>query len=279
MLSLLIFPFDVAISLPGIFTRALSIKAPHTLEQGEKDYLIITARSSKRFPSGLLKIHLYVKTNEKTYKRRLKCGGAPGNKAGVEIDATHSGVTSFRIRRFWATSILGLISIPIPVRRSASTLVMPAPIKPPGTVALPQSIVLRPKPGGGFSEEHDLRPYREGDQIKTVHWKLSAKHDSLIVREALAPPAQSRLLHANRWNGADERDLILGRLRWVSNFLLERDLSHYIKFGENHGIEEVSSPGDFIDCLFHALGEASSDSRAHTTAGGRFSWVYKVTAG
>ena len=41
---------------------------------------------------------------------------------------------------------------------------------------------MKPKPQG-FSEEHELRPYREGDAINLIHWKLSSKYDEPIVRE------------------------------------------------------------------------------------------------
>ena len=240
--------------------------------------MIITVLAAKRFPSGSLSIPLSIKDNDGAYRRRMKCSGAPGSRAGVEIDTSHSGVVTFSIRRFWASSILGLASFPVPVRRSAATLVLPSPVKPPGAVTLPQIITLRPKPGGGYSEEHDLRPYREGDQIRSVHWKLSAKHDSLIVREALAPPAHSRLLHAAKWRSAKERDLVLGRLRWISDYLLEMEMPHYIKFGENHRVEEVSCRDDLVSCFYSALDNTFRGARASATAGGRFTWVYRVDA-
>ena len=278
VLSLIVLPFDIAISLPGMLTRRLSISAPYTLEQGSKDYFVITVQSSSRFPSGPLRIPLKVKDNDNAYKRRMKCSGTPGSRVGVEIDTTHSGVTSINIRRFWASSILGLVSIPIPVKRGAATLILPTPVKPPGAVTLPQIITLRPKPGGGYSEEHDLRPYREGDQIRTVHWKLSAKHDSLIVREALAPPSHSRLLHAAKWKEPKDRDLILGRLRWLSDYLLEMELPHYVKFGENYRVEEISRSDDLINCFFSTLDNTFRGARVSAYAGGRFTWVYRVDA-
>ena len=33
-------------------------------------------------------------------------------------------------------------------------------------------------------EPGDIRPYRPGDPIRRIHWKLSAKRDELLVREA-----------------------------------------------------------------------------------------------
>lgn len=278
ILTLLVFPFDIIISLPGMITRRLSVSAPSSLEQREMGDIVVTVQSPGRFPSGQLRARLLVKGNDKAYVRRLKIGGARGSRSGAPIDTEHSSVTAFRFKRFWASSLLGLISVPVPFRHSVTVLVLPLSVKPPGDVALPQTAMLRPKPGGGPSEEHDLRPYREGDQIKTVHWKLSAKHDSLIVREALAPPSHSRLIHVSKWNRPADRDLILGRLRWVSNYLLERDLPHFVKFGENLNIEEISGYDDLVNCLYHALDSASRVANVSASARGRFTWVYKIDA-
>lgn len=41
--------------------------------------------------------------------------------------------------------------------------------------------------GQDLSEVFELRDYREGDSLKAVHWKLSARTDELMVREASHP--------------------------------------------------------------------------------------------
>ena len=256
----------------------------YTLEQGEKGFLTIAVLSEKPFPSGTLKMYLQIKSNERSVLRRLRCAAAAGGRAAFKINTSHSGVTAFELRRFWATSLLGLGSIPIPSRSGAAVLILPAPVKPPRLVSLPRAVPLRPKPGGGFSEEHDLRPYRFGDPVKTVHWKLSAKHDSLIVREALSPPPHGRLISAAQWSSAEELDLILGRLLWVSAYLLERGLHYYVKLGEHCPVSEITEPEDLIKYLYHTLFPGSGAAGMETAAQGgpsapeRFTWVFKVDA-
>jgi len=276
--SLIVFPFDIIISLPGMITRRVALSAPYTMEQGETGDFVISVGASGRFPSGYLKMRLSIRDNDRARKQRVKCTGAAGSKVVSAIDTTHCGVISYTLKRCWAASIIGLFSIPVPVRRSATVLILPSPVKPPGSVDVPLAVVLRPKPGGGFSEEHDLRPFREGDQMKYVHWKLSAKHDSLIYREALSPPPQSRLIHASRWKGAHARDVILGRLRWVSGYLLEKDLPHFVKIGDSLRVEEISRPDDLVNCIYHALDNSFRGARISVPASSRFSWVYEIDA-
>ncbi|MFQ8759734.1 MAG: AAA family ATPase [Intestinimonas sp.] len=56
-------------------------------------------------------------------------------------------------------------------------------------------------------EDYDLRPYRPGDPIRTVHWKLTSKRDELVVRETLEPRRSKRssplttLAARRKWTG------------------------------------------------------------------------------
>lgn len=45
------------------------------------------------------------------------------------------------------------------------------------------------RPGDDRSEIFDIREFREGDKIQSIHWKLSAKSDELVVREDALPIA------------------------------------------------------------------------------------------
>lgn len=41
--------------------------------------------------------------------------------------------------------------------------------------------------GQDASEVFDVRPYHEGDAVKSIHWKLSTRFDDVLVREASRP--------------------------------------------------------------------------------------------
>jgi hypothetical protein len=188
-------------------------------------------------------------------------------------------VTAFESKRVWTVSLIGLFCIPASVNCKAKVLVLPAPAKPPHTVALPRGVILRPKPGGGFSEDYDLRPYRKGDPIRSVHWKVSAKFTSLIIREPLVPPAHSRLLHAVQWGKARERDLILGRLRWVSDYLLKWELPYFVRLGDGGPIAEITRSDDLLEYLYLVLGGTADALPTPATIPVRFAWVFQIDAG
>ena len=276
VLLLLLIPFDLLISLPGMLMGRISLTVPKSLEQGEKGAVTAMTVRGKPFPSGRIKAWLRVSGSDPSAWRRIKCAAARGSLCETAVDTSHSGVRVFSIGRFWASSLFGLFSIPLRMNYRAVVLVLPKPVKPPYSVSPPRTVVFRPKPGGGFSEEHDLRPFRQGDSLRNVHWKLSAKFNSLIIREPLAPQAHSRLVQVARWTGSMDRDLILGRLLWVSDYLLARGLHHYVRLGDSGPIAEITGAEDLTVFLRHALDGASPALSAPASVPVRFSWVFPV---
>jgi len=197
----------------------------------------------------------------------------------VTIDTSQSGITAFTLKRISTVSLLGLFSLPVSAGIKKSVLVLPPPLKPKNTVALQPGTRLIPKPGGGFSEEHDLREYRHGDPVKSIHWKVSAKYDSLVIREPLVTPPHSRLIHIAPWKNAGECDLILGNLRWVTEFMLSRQMPFYIKYGDRAEIAEVTQASDLIKFLLDIFDESVNKKYVSDQIPSRFSWIFRIEAG
>ena len=278
VLLLILIPFDLLASFPGMLTRRVSLNAPRVLEQKSDGQLVVTTLQSKPFPAGRIKVKIIVTSEERTTRPQLLCDAAGGSEYRIKIDTSHCGLTAFELKRINMTSLLGLFSIPVRVNRRAAVLVLPIPVKPPHIRSLPRGIILRPRPGGGFSEDHELRPYRSGDPVRSIHWKISAKHDSLIIREPLIPQAHNRLVQIIRWEGAQERDIILGRLRWISDYLLKWELPYYIRLGKDGPIAEITENGEFISYLYRVLDGPGHSLPIPASIPVRFAWVFRIDA-
>ncbi|MCL2046312.1 MAG: DUF58 domain-containing protein [Oscillospiraceae bacterium] len=276
VLLLLLIPFDLIISIPGMLTKRISMTAPKMCEMGESGRLIITTKQYKNYPSGHIKAKIHESNDGYGNKRRIRCSPENGARYTISLDTSHSGLFLYEIKRIHNTSLLGLFSVSHKISCTAAMLVMPVAIKPKNAVSLPQIVVMRPKLAGGFSEETELRDYRSGEPLKSIHWKLSAKYDSLIVREAMEAPPHSRLVYAEQWSSGDERELLLGRLRWVSDYLLDMDMPYCLKIGENGLISEISDTGELIDYLYEVLGNFSSNSMSIISPNTVFSWVFRI---
>jgi len=278
VLLLLVIPFDLALSLPGMFTKRITVTAPNVLQQGGDGTLVITTIKKEPFPARCIKLKLSISRDDIVKQRRTVCGAEGGSRYEIVIDTSHSGMAVFAVKRIWIVSLIGLFSIPATVSCRAAVLVLPAPLKPANIVALSRGVILRPKPGGGFSEDYDLRHYRPGDPIRSIHWKVSAKFDSLIIREPLVPPLHSRLVHIAKWGNAHERNMILGRLQWISNYLLKWELPYFIRLGDDGTVAEINDADALTYYLYHVLdGKAQMLPRpAYIPL--RFTWVFRVDA-
>jgi uncharacterized protein (DUF58 family) len=276
VLVLLMIPVDLIFSLPGMLTKGLVLSIPDVVEKDEDAVLTLITTHIKSYPVRCLVAKLHVIGDGFSVTCRIKCLPERNARREVTIDTSHSGVTTFLLKRIKAVSLLGLFSLPVSAGGKGFVLILPQPTEPANTRALQHGTNLRPKPGGGYSEEHDIRNYQHGDPIKSIHWKVSAKLDSLVIREPLEPPPHSRLVHVMPWSSDAERDLILGRLRWVSEYLLKWQLPFYIRFDDNPVVTEVAQESDLFDYLCYVLGNEASRPKKHEQIPSRFSWVFRI---
>lgn len=101
--------------------------------------------------------------------------------------------------------------------------------------------------GRDTGEVFDLRAYNPGDDVRSIHWKLSGKLDELVVREN-SEPSQDRialLLDAglNNVQGAIPHPLIssaLGLAALCGGELIDQGTSHQAIFNTRSGLSMTS---------------------------------------
>ena len=273
---LLILPFDFLISLPGMLTSRVIVEVPTMLEVGEAGELVISSVTDRPFPVSQLRLRLSIMAEQDSRKVRVRVICRDGGRVALAIDSSHSDVIHFTSKWVWVSSLIGLVSWPKKAVIETVVVVLPAAIKHPQSVSILAAINLVPKPGGGFSEETDLRPYRPGDPLNLIHWKLSAKHDELIMREVLAPFKQSRLIEVTQWQNPYQREQLLGRLRWSSFYLLTKRLPHHVRVG-NLGEPVLVEDTMQLKALLR-LSMLEEQLPASRTAPKHFSWMLTIDA-
>lgn len=110
------------------------------------------------------------------------------------------------------------------------------------------------KPGDDPSEIFDLHEYRAGDSVSRIHWKLSSKLDSLMVKEYSLPLASAYLLLCDyRMTGrqpdaALRLDAMLSAMQRFSAELTERNVGHrFVTYDPDIGCSEselLTEPDD-----------------------------------
>ena len=101
-----------------------------------------------------------------------------------------------------------------------------------------QTKAWKPKRGGGFAENHELRLYRPGDSVQQIHWKLSAKTGSLMLREPMLPVQRRLLVRLDLKGSGETLDKKLGKLLWIGQQLLQKGLHFEIQALTGEGVEE-----------------------------------------
>ena len=99
----------------------------------------------------------------------------------------------------------------------------------------------------------DLREYRPGDSLHEIHWKLSAKTDKLIVREAEEPNRGLIVLSFDFSGSRAQLDSTLRQLLWLSGWLTDREVVHQIDWLDPDTLEpqtkQIRAPQDLQELL------------------------------
>ena len=225
---------SLLLSLPGLLGLRLSLSAaPSRLLRGQEGQWRIGADNAAPFPVARLTLDLLVRnalTGAERRERFRTFGLSGGQARSFPMDCGHCGVLACRIVRARVLDFLGLFSLPVSIPPAVQALVLPQPVP---LEDLPElgGLSAQARPGlgrGGGSEDYDLRDYRPGDPIRSIHWKLSSKHDELVVREALGGRRPQILLSFDLFGSPDRLDRVLARLWTASHVLCRQDLLHEI---------------------------------------------------
>lgn len=222
--------FSLACSLPSMLGAEVTAEMPRRCKRGERAEIEFSVQSRRGFLAPLCRF-AFLKTDcmeGKVSRSRVKMAGRQSVFAVLPTE--HCGAVSCSLAKGRAYDRLGLFTLPLRLPRPMELLVEPVPRAPSPEPDLSRLLAraYKPKPGGGFSEVHELREYRPGDPLRDVHWKLSAKTDKLIVREAQQPEQVRALITLDLGLPRERADRVLDALTWLSDRLLEAETPHSI---------------------------------------------------
>lgn len=240
------------VSLPAMLSCRLNATMADTVNQGDNATLHLRLRSWRVLPMPAVQIRLNLRTRDR--ERDMRYLSRLSRAEGVlNLPTENCGFLVPEFRRGRVYDMLGLIRLPLRLPSLPPMAILPPECTPDPMPQLEQFLhqQMKPKPGGGYSEQHDHRVYHPGDPVKDIHWKLSLKTDELIVREPQEPLRRKVVLAVFTPHGADERAANLGSFRWLSGWLLEHEVVHHAVWmsGKNIQLREVRTEEDMISVL------------------------------
>ena len=250
--------FSLLVSLLAMLRTRLRMDAPALLTRNEAAY--VTLRAGNGFlPQPLCRFRLTITAVMTGERRSLRQSTQSQGSWYVPLDTAHAGAYLCQVEKARVYDYLGLFRLPVRAPAPVETVIRPVPREPARLPNLRHFLVrqLKPKPGGGFSEEHELRDYRPGDSMREIHWKLSVKTDRTIVREAQEPVRGLTLLTFDLRGTPGRVDATLEELLWLSQWLLDHDTPHQILWIDPTDCEtataSIEAPADLEALLSRLL--------------------------
>lgn len=222
LLTVLVTPlFSLVASLPAMLTARVKVDCAGTVQ------VFATVRAQLQGSCSL---------PMPQFQGRIRAERTPTGESwrlrqADTLPTEHCGQLLCRPEKCYIYDYLMLFRIKVRHQEEASLVVLPKPVQTavPAKLERFMSQSWKPKPGGGFAENHEMRQYRPGDSMNQVHWKLTAKTGKLMVREAMEPVRRRLLLTLELQGNGLELDTKIGRLLWLGQYLLDRSLPFDIR--------------------------------------------------
>lgn len=227
---LLIPLFSLLISGYAMLTARLETSAPGRLTAGTEAVIQFRCVSKGIPPQWNCRVLV---THGITGKRKRLRSADP-------LPTDHSGVLFCHLTRVRVYDYLGLFALPLRGQRNLRVVVEPKPVPIPHSEEADADAAFAWKPkNGGFSENHELRLYAPGDNLRQIHWKLSAKTGRLIIREPMEPDPGRVLVSLVLKGEGDELERLLGRTLWLGRRLIEQQIPFELLSRTGDGIRRA----------------------------------------
>lgn len=265
LVLVLCLPFlSLLISLPAILGFKLTVStAPASAPRNQEAAWRIFPKPRTALPLPRLTARLQetnLLTGETRRDKLVLSGVSRSQSVARPVNATHCGLLELQVKKLRAYDYLGLFAIPLRRPEPAQFLVEPVP-SDPGPLSIPEGWGVRPTHGAysakkSLSEDYDLREYRPGDPLRSIHWKLSSKWDDLIVREPTETVAPLLLLTFDFYGSPERLDTVLDKLAGYCRALLAVQHTHAVQWLDPSGeliFCPISDEKEFQTCLFVIL--------------------------
>ena len=233
-----------------IFVRLSKPKASFKLSgqsqshKGEKELLTFTITNNSKMPLFNLHFDIVVKNvitdNEDTAHMILSLKKGEEKKQTVLIGDSYCGELNIRIKNVYTSDAFGIFKRSCDEGAEYHHYVLPSMSErfvnddQINKYDMESYKYSQNKIGNDPSETFGIRAYRGGDSIKAIHWKLSAKHDELMLRE-FGLPIENNLIILIDKNLNDEvhltnedRDICHDNFTSLSYSIVKKGTAHTI---------------------------------------------------
>lgn len=192
----LVIPVPVSLAVCAYVRKDIRcrLQLPTTASKGQPWGGSLILENSAVLPAGKLEILLRMVNDLTGEENQLEFSGAlgPGEQGqwDFQMESRHCGRVYMEVKSARIMDVFGIFSLNVPVKAGARVTILPDlyPCDAAVNEAFSRSDEgTASRKGEDRTEVFQLREYRYGDDIRQIHWKLSAKTDEMILREGSSP--------------------------------------------------------------------------------------------
>lgn len=262
---------SLAVSLPAMLLSRFTLSLPDAVVVGSITPLDIRLECPLPPPIWRMKVTARHTLTEKTWILQ----------PGLDCPTEHCGGLYITFTGGRVYDYMGLFFLPKKPPADTRLLIRPKQLRPKDLPDPDKNIVTfwKPKAGGGFSENHELRLYRPGDSLRQIHWKLSSKTGNLIYREPMVLVSNRLLLRLVHGGAPAQLDRKLGKMLWLGLYLQRRGLQYDVLADTVEGqklwhIDSKQALVEVVDALLCTEPLEQSELTVPTTSGSV--WQYYI---
>lgn len=163
--------------------------------QGETAYFVIQLKNPTWFVSLDAKVIVNVENTllgtigQQVFSVPIHAG--KGETLTLPIAAGYPGLVRVSVSRVYVKDLMGFFRLKKAVNQAAELSILPREVNDIAyeKTALEQGMLESEessKRGNDFSDVQEVREYIPGDKLMSIHWKLSAKRDILMVKDRVS---------------------------------------------------------------------------------------------
>ena len=167
-----------------------------------------------------------------------------GNQDGLTLVFKHCGGRNFIINTYYQYDCLNLFCIKKRCHYEIPITIHPKRVEldfKEYAHQLPRvgdEVYAVNRKGDDPTEIYDIHKYQEGDQLKNIHWKLSARYQDILVKDNAMLVGEVINLYVSFDDNDDHNDLVFGYLDTFCGFLLKRQIGFLLSNKEIKSIQE-----------------------------------------
>lgn len=200
-MALIMLAFAPIVSVAGVLLLRhfldVEVKCVSDLHgrQDEETFFRINIKNPLPFPALDIRLHISICNDFfESYGEQIiavPLHARKGYSFQLPINAHYPGIVRVSVKRIDIKDILGFYYVKQKTNAAAETTVLPLRLNDItyDSVNLKQGMLESEeskKRGNDFSDVQEIREYIPGDKLMSIHWKLSAKRDILMVKDRVS---------------------------------------------------------------------------------------------